>query len=158
MEVLRSYTQLVNQTKKVLDYDISETPILDKMSQEDLEDIASRSKMCEDIEEVSHLSELVFQLNNFSFALVNYTTIFLAMEKYDEVKEFISKMYASHVDTQNYVSKLKEYNVEERLFDRFIETVMLGKIESKLYLPLVLKSIFDNKSKLILRNITSKTD
>lgn len=150
MEVLRSYTQLVNQTKKVLDYDISETPILDKMSEEDLEDIASKSKMCEDIKEVSHLSELVFQLNNFSNALVNYTTIFLAMEKYEEVKEFISKMYASHVDTQNYVSKLKEYNMEERLFDRFIETVMLGKIGSKLYLPLVLKSIFDNKSKLYI--------
>ncbi len=148
MEVLRSYTQLVNQTKKVLGYDISETPILDKMNEEELEYIALKSKMCEDIKEVSHLSELVFQLNNFSYALVNYTTIFLIMGKYDEVKEFISKMYASHVDMQNYVSKLKDYNMEERLFDRFIETVMFGKIESKLYLPLILKSIFDEKSKL----------
>ena len=37
MEVLREYSQLVNKTKAVLSYDISETPMLDKMGDADLE-------------------------------------------------------------------------------------------------------------------------
>lgn len=150
MEVLKSYSQLVDKTKKVLSFDISEVPFLDEMKATELEEIAKSCKICDDIKELYSLSELVFQLNNFGFALVNYVTIFLHLEKYEEVMEFISKMYASHVFGQNYVSKQKQYNANERLFDRFIETVNLGKIPSKLYLPLILKAIFDDKSKLYI--------
>lgn len=150
MEVLRSYSQIVRQTQKVLSFDISEVPILDEMKDDELEYIAQKSTMCEDTKEIHNLSELVFQLNNYSFAIVNYVTIFLYMEKYGEVMEFISKMFASHFATQNYTSKQKQYNASERLFDRFIEIVNFGKIEQKLYLPLVLKAIFDDKSKLYI--------
>ena len=148
MEVLREYGQLVNKTKNVLSYDISETPMLDKMSDEQLEYIANHSTMCENIKMVGNLSELVFQLNDYVPALINYIKIFLYMKRYDAVKEFISKLYVNHIGSVNYQSKLNDYNVEERLFDRFIEVVKIGDIEYNQYMPLVLESIFNEKSSL----------
>ena len=65
MEILRSYSQLVEKTNKVLSYDISETPMLDKMQDRDLEYIANHSNICDDIKLIGQLSELVFQLNNY---------------------------------------------------------------------------------------------
>ena len=77
MEILREYSQLVARTNKVLSYDISETPMLDEMQDNDLEYIANHSNRCDELKEVSSLSQLVFQLNNFVPALVNYSKIFL---------------------------------------------------------------------------------
>ena len=148
MEVLREYKQLVNKTMEVLSYDISETPMLDEMPEENLEYIANHSLICDDIKKVGELSELVFQLNNFVPALVNYTKIFLYLNKFDAVKEFISKLYVGHVGNISYVSRLRQYNMQERLFDRFIEVVKVGKINVELYMPLVLDSIFNEKSNL----------
>ena len=148
MEVLREYGQLVNKTKSVLSYDISETPMLDKMSDENLEYIANHSKMCDDIKLVGNLSELVFQLNNYIPALVNYVKIFLYMKEYSAVKEFISKLYVNHIGSVSYQSKLSDYNAEERLFDRFMEVVKIGNIEYNQYVPLVLESIFKENSPL----------
>ena len=145
MEILREYSQLVNKTKNVLSYDISETPMLDKMNDADLEYIANHSNLCDDIKRIGELSELVFQLNDYVPALVNYTKIFLYLQKFDAVKEFISKLYVGHVGYANYQSKNKQYNANERLFDRFIEVVKIGNIEVELYMPLVLCAIFDDK-------------
>lgn len=148
MEVLREYSQLVNKTNKVLSYDISETPMLDEMSESDLEYVANHSVLCDDIKLVGELSELVFQLNNYIPALVNYIKIFLHMKKYDAVREFISKLFVGHVGNANYVSRLKDYNVVERLFDRFIEVVKIGSIGVDLYMPLILEAIFNDKSRI----------
>lgn len=146
MEILRSYSQLVEKTNKVLSYDISETPMLDKMQDRDLEYIANHSNICDDIKLIGQLSELVFQLNNYIDALINYTKIFLFMGKFDAVKEFISKLYVGHVGNANYISRAKAYNIQERLFDRFIEIVKIGNIEVQNYLPLILEAIFNEKS------------
>ncbi len=148
MEVLRSYSQLVNKTESVLKYDISETPILDDMPEENLEYIANHSVLCEDKKKIGELAELVFQLNNYVPALVNYTKIFLYMSEFAAVEEFISKLFVGHVGNMNYVSKFKDYNIQERLFDRFIEVVKYANISVELYMPLVLDSIFNEDSSL----------
>lgn len=150
MEVLREYSQLVNKTNLVLGYDISQTPMLDEMNEDNLEYIANHSKLCEDKKLIGELSELVFQLNEYVPALVNYTKIFLYMQEYEAVKEFISKLYVGHIQNANYVSKAKQYNLSERLFDRFIEVVKVGKINVEQYMPLVLESIFEENSSLYI--------
>ncbi len=150
MEILREYRQLVNKTKTVLSYDISETPMLDKMDDGNLEYIANHSNLCDDIKQIGELSELVFQLNDYVPALVNYTKIFLYLHNYDAVKEFISKLYVGHVGYANYQSKNKQYNANERLFDRFIEVVKIGNIAVELYMPLVLGAIFDDKQTIYI--------
>lgn len=148
MEILREYNQIVNKTKKVLSYDISETPFLDKMDDSQLEYIASHSKITQNLKDISELSELIFQLNDYVPALVNYTKIFLYLQSYDAIIEFISKLFVGHVGTANYQSRLKAYNVEERLFDRFIEIVKIGNIDIEIYLPLILSAIFDDKKNI----------
>lgn len=150
MEVLREYSQLVNKTKQILAYDISETPMLDKMSDADLEYIANHSNFTDDKKLVGELGELIFQLNDYTPAVVNYVTIFLYCHRYSEVMEFISKLYAGHINGATYTSRAKEYNIEERLFDRFIEVTMVGKIPVELYMPLVLSCIFEEKSNLYI--------
>ncbi len=148
MEILREYSQIVNKTKIVLSYDISETPMLDKMNDNELEYIANHSNLCDDIKQIGELSELIFQLNDYVPALVNYTKIFLYLHNYDAVKEFISKLYVGHVGYVSYQSKNKQYNASERLFDRFIEVVKIGNIDVELYMPLVLGAIFDEKQSI----------
>ncbi len=148
MEVLREYSQLVNKTKSVLSYDISETPMLDKMPDADLEYIANHSNITDDIKLVGELGELVFQLNDYTSAVVNYVTIFLYAHRYYEVMEFISKLYAGHINGASYVSRGKDYNIKERLFDRFIEVVEVGNLSVELYMPLVLCAIFEEKNKI----------
>ena len=148
MEVLREYSQLVNKTKAVLSYDISETPMLDKMADADLEYIANHSKVTDDVKLVGELAELVFQLNDYVPAVVNYITIFLYAQKYYAVMEFLSKLYAGHISGAMYTSKGKDYNIKERIFDRFIEIVEIGSIPVEIYMPLILTAIFDDKSEL----------
>ena len=94
--------------------------MLDKMDDGNLEYIANHSNLCDDIKQIGELSELVFQLNDYVPALVNYTKIFLYLHNYDAVKEFISKLYVGHVGYANYQSKNKQYNANERLFDRLL--------------------------------------
>lgn len=148
MEVLRSYSQLVNKTSEVFGIDISQVPMLDKMNDSDLEQLAEKVLLCEDVKKVGELSELVFQLNDFLNALVNYTKIMLLSNKYEAVKEFISKLYVSHVGGQNYQSKKQTYSYDERLFDRFIEVVKSANIEIAVYLPLVMEAITNESSLL----------
>ncbi len=148
MEVLREYSQLVNKTKAIMSYDISEIPMLDKMSDSELKYIANHSNFTDNIKLIGELGELVFQLNNYTPAVVNYITIFLCAHKYYYVMEFISKLYAGHISGATYVSKSKDYNIKERLFDRFIEVVEIGKIPVELYMPLVLSAIFEEKNEL----------
>ena len=148
MEVLREYSQLVNKTNEILSYDISSTPMLDKMSDIDLEYIANHSNFTSEITKVGELAELVFQLNDYVPAVMNYVKIFLYANHFTYVMEFISKLYASHVNGASYVSKPKPSNIKERLFDRFIELVIVGEIASELYLPLILSCIFEDKSPL----------
>ena len=148
MEVLREYSQLVNKTKAVLSYDISETPMLDKMGDANLEYIANHSNVTDDVKLVGELAELVFQLNDYVPAVVNYITIFLYVQKYYAVMEFLSKLYAGHISGAMYTSKGKDYNIKERIFDRFIEIVEIGSIPVEIYMPLILTAIFDDKSEL----------
>ena len=148
MEILRSYSQIVNKTKQVFDVDISEIPFLDKMHDYDLENLAEKANLCENPHIISELAELVFQLNEFSFALTNYIKMFLYMKQYDAVYYFLSKLFVSHVGSSAYSSKLQIYSYEERFFDRFIEVVKFANIELELYLPLVLNAISKDTEKI----------
>ena len=87
--------------------------------------------------EIAKLSNLIFQLNNFVPLLCNIVQLFLSAHKFEEIFVIVSKIFVAHIGNKVYRS-MRSTTFAERNFDRFIEIIEYGNIESSLYLPFLI--------------------
>ncbi len=150
MEILRSYKQISDKISNIFNIDVSNIPVLDVMSYADIKNLMASARIeRNNLEEVSKLAELIFQLNVYLPALCNFIKMFLCTKEYSSIIAFLEKLFVAHVGASTYVSKNKEYSHRERFFDRFIEVVKSTDIDIKDILPFLFEIIEDNdKSEL----------
>jgi len=144
MEILRDFKQISDRVYKIFGVDVSNLPILDPMSKEDLKALVLPANINKDLTEVSSLAELIFQLNEYVPALCNLVKMFLFTNHYTAIVAFMEKLFVAHVGSANYVSKNQEYSHKERFFDRFIEVVKCTDLKLPDYLPFLFEIIEDN--------------
>ncbi len=144
MEILRDYKQISDRVKNIFGIDVSNVPILDAMSYGDIKNLLNSSTVNKDLNELSSLAELIFQLNEYVPALCNFTKMLLYVKNYTGIVTFLEKLFVAHVGSCVYNSKNKEYSHRERFFDRFIEVVKSTDIELNDYLPFLFEIVEDN--------------
>ena len=144
MEILRDYKQISSRVEKIFGIDVTNKPILDTMSFAEIKEMLSGKTINKDLTELSNLSELIFQLNEYEPALCNFIKMLLYVKHYTGIVVFLEKLFVAHVGSCVYNSKNKEYSHKERYFDRFIEVVKSTDIELIDYLPFLFAIIEDN--------------
>ncbi len=144
MEILRDYKQISTSVQKIFGIDVTNSPILDSMSYQDIKQLLANCKIDKDLNQVSSLAELIFQLNEYIPALCNFVKMFLYVKHYQGIVTFLEKLFVAHVGSCIYNSKNKEYSHRERYFDRFIEVVKTTDIELNDYLEFLFAIIEDN--------------
>ncbi len=149
MEILRDFKQISDKVLKIFNVDVSNVPILDVMSKEELEGLVKNTTVDDNIQNVSNLAELIFQLNDYLPALGNFIKMFLITKHYNGIIYFMDKLFVAHVGTSNYVSKNKLYNHTERFFDRFIEVAKCTNLTVEDVLPFMFSIIEDNDKTVI---------
>lgn len=151
MEILRDYKQISTRVQKIFGIDVNDKPILDAMTYTDIKIMLSGCKPVKDLNELSTLAELIFQLNEYVPALCNFIKMLLYVKYYEGIVVFLEKLFVAHVGTCLYSSKNKEYTHKERFFDRFIEVVKSTDISLADYLPFLF-AILDDNDKTMLSN------
>lgn len=151
MEILRDYKQISTRVQKIFGVDVSNQPILDAMTNDQIKTMLENSKVNKDLSELSTLAELIFQLNEYVPALCNFVKMLLNVKYYEGIVVFLEKLFVAHVGTCLYNSKNKEYSHKERFFDRFIEVVKSTDISLADYLPFLF-AILDDNDKTVLSN------
>lgn len=144
MEILRDYKQISIRVQKIFGIDVTNIPILDSMSFQNIKQLLANCKVDKDLNQVSSLAELIFQLNEYIPALCNFVKMFLYVKHYQGIATFLEKLFVAHVGSCIYNSKNKEYSHRERFFDRFVEVVKSTDIELNDYLEFLFAIIEDN--------------
>ncbi len=144
MEILRDYKQISTRVQNIFGVDVSNTPILDSMSFSEVKELLKDCKLNKDLNELSTLAELIFQLNEYVPALCNFVKMLLYVKYYNGIVTFLEKLFVAHVGSCVYNSKNKEYSHKERFFDRFIEVVKSTDIELTDYMPFLFAILDDN--------------
>lgn len=145
MEILRSFSQISDKFKKIFDIDVSNTPILDVITKQDLVALMQNARVDKSANrEVSNLAELIFQLNEYLPALCNFVKMCIISKHYEAIMLFMEKLFVAHVGACAYVSKNKEYSHKERFFDRFIEVVKSTDLSILDIMPFMFAIIEDN--------------
>jgi len=149
MEILRDFRQISDKVNKIFAIDVSSLPILDPMSYADIKKMMDNVQLYKDLNLVSSLAELIFQLNEYIPALCNFIKMFLYCKHYEAVVAFMEKLFVAHVGLANYTSKNKEYSHRERFFDRFIEVVKTTDLEIEDYLGFLFEIVEDNDKTIL---------
>lgn len=130
-----------------LDKDVSEqmaNNFLLNLTNEELESFACK-KLEEknvELEPVSSYGEVILQLNGYKDLLKKYVELLLKAKKYENLCEFLNRIFLQQIGDAKYRSSRKLYSINERYFDRFVEIVMYCEIDKNLYMPFFI-SIFN---------------
>ena len=149
MEILRDFKQISDKVYKIFNVSVTDVPILDSISKEDIKKLVENAKVDSNMVDVNGLAELIFQLNDYLPALCNFVKMFLFTKHYDGIIYFLEKLFVAHVGAISYVSKNKEYSHEERFFDRFIEVVRSTDLDIQDILPFLFAIIEDNEKTIL---------
>lgn len=144
MEILRDYNQISSKVQKIFGVDVSDKPILDAMSYSEIKELLADKQVNKDLNELSTLAELIFQLNEYEPALCNFIKMLLYTKFYTGIVAFLEKLFVAHVGSFIYNSKNQEYSHKERFFDRFIEVVKSTDLSLLDYMPFLFAIIEDN--------------
>ena len=143
MEILRDLSQIENKVKEIFDFPSDfnfENFISKQIDIETIKSIKLKSNKSENI--IEQISDLIFQLRNYIYALSNLVRIFLSCNMQTELYHFVKRLFIGQIGPIKYVSSKNDYSFEEKFFDKFIEIVKNCDIEKELYLPFILPSIY----------------
>ena len=143
MIILREAKQINDKINELINYnafiDNDERFISENISTQNLKDICSNVLDLSDKKAlIDDISQLIFQLKDYMFAVGNLVKIFLITNNYYSIYYFLTRIFVAHLGNINYNSTQGTYNITERYFDRFIEVIKNTNIEPELFMPLIL--------------------
>ncbi len=103
-----------------------------------------------DMAKVSTFAEVVFQLNDYRYPLKNYVEILLMTKSYEQLCAFVNKFFVPNVGDYKYRSVTKEYTLEQRYFDRFVEIIKYCDIPQDLFFPFFMQILKADGSSLCI--------
>ena len=101
-------------------------------------------------QKVETFAEAVFLLKDYKLTLKNYVEILLATKSYEQLCAFINKFFVPYVGDYKYRSVTKEYTLEERYFDRFVEIIKYCDIPQDLFFPFFMQILTSDGSSLCI--------
>ena len=96
-------------------------------------------------EAVADYGEAILQLNDYRGLLKRFVELLLKAKNYEGLCAFLNRIFLQQVGDCKYRSVKKEYSINERYFDRFVEIVTYCAIDRRLYTPFFL-AIFASDS------------
>lgn len=96
-------------------------------------------------EAVADYGEAILQLNDYRGLLKKFVELLLKAQNFEGLCAFLNRIFLQQVGDIKYRSVKKEYSINERYFDRFVEIVTYCSIDKKLYTPFFL-AIFASDS------------
>ncbi len=148
MKYVRNYTDFKKYTFEFFDSflppDLSEKMVnsflLDLGNAEELErETLSYIKFQPlDYSEVADYGEAILQLNDYKSLLKKFVELLLKSSSYEALCSFISRIFVPEIGDVKYHSHKKDYNIDERYFDRFVEISLFCDISRGLTTPFYL--------------------
>lgn len=99
---------------------------------------------------VSDFAQVVFQLNDYRLVLKNFVEILLVTSSYEPLCAFLNKFFVPNVGNYRYRSVTKEYSLEERYFDRFVEITKFCSVPQDLFFPFFMAILKSDASSLCI--------
>lgn len=96
----------------------------------------SQRKIPEDT--VAEYGEAILQLNDYRGLLKKFVELLLKARCYEGLSAFLNRIFLQQVGDVKYRSIKRQYSINERYFDRFIEIISYCQIDKKLYMPFFL--------------------
>ena len=88
--------------------------------------------------EVAEYGEAILQLGDYKDILKRFVELILLSKSYEQLCAFLNRIFLPQIGDRKYHSHKKDYSINERYFDRFIEIIDFCKIEKSLYSPFFL--------------------
>ena len=98
------------------------------------------------LQEVSEYGQVILQLNDYKEILKKYTELLLKAESYEAICVFLNSIFLQQIGDAKYKSIRKDYSINERYFDRFVEITIFCNIEKELFIPFFV-AIFNSEAK-----------
>ncbi len=80
---------------------------------------------------IEDFAETVSQLRDSKDILKVFVDILLKCRQYEQIVVFVNKLVVSHIGGVVYVSKKRDYRIEERYFDRYVEIIKYCNIPNE---------------------------
>ena len=159
MIILKSMQDLENVLQDIFkskydigtSYDLSQYVAYNKGDKNQIfSTILPSSQKVLDMNKVADFAQVVFQLNDYKYVLKNFVEILLATHSYEQLCAFLNKFFVPNVGDYKYRSVQKEYSLEERYFDRFVEIIKYCNIQQDLFFPFFMKILKADASSLCI--------
>ncbi len=98
--------------------------------------------------EVAEYGEAILQLGDFRDILKRFVELLLKSQSFEQLCAFLNRIFLPQIGDKRYHSCKKDYTINERYFDRFVEIINFCKIAKELYSPFflaILNSTSDSK-------------
>ena len=104
-----------------------------------------------DYQEVADYGEAILQLNDYKDLLKKFVELLLKSNSYEALCKFISRIFVSEIGDIKYHSCQKDYTIDERYFDRFVEISQYCNIDKSLTTPFYISILnSDNTSSMFV--------
>ena len=85
--------------------------------------------------ETADYGEAILQLNDYRSLLKKFVELLLKSNSYEALCAFLNRIFVPEIGDAKYHSHKKDYSIDERYFDRFVEITEYCKIDRGLYTP-----------------------
>ncbi len=104
-----------------------------------------------DYQEVADYGEAILQLNDYKDLLKKFVELLLKSNSYEALCKFISRIFVPEIGDVKYHSCQKDYTIDERYFDRFVEISQYCNIDKSLTTPFYISILnSDNTSSMFV--------
>ncbi len=98
------------------------------------------------IDIVSEYGQVILQINDYKDLLKKYIEFLLKAEGYEAICVFLNSIFLQQIGDAKYKSSRKDYSINERYFDRFVEITIYCNIDKDLFIPFFV-AIFNSEAK-----------
>lgn len=103
-------------------------------------------KASKSLQEISEYGQVILQLSDYKEILKKYVELLLMAESFEALCLFLNSIFLQQIGDAKYKSVRKDYSINERYFDRFVEITIFCNIDKELFIPFFV-AIFNAEAK-----------
>lgn len=100
----------------------------------------------QNLQEISEYGQVILQLSDYKEILKKYVELLLMSESFEALCVFLNSIFLQQIGDAKYKSVRKDYSINERYFDRFVEITIYCNINKELFIPFFV-AIFNSEAK-----------
>ena len=99
-----------------------------------------------DLNAIADYGQVILQINDYRELLRKYIELLLRAESFEAICVFLNSIFLQQIGDVKYKSVRKDYSINERYFDRFVEITIFCNIKKELFIPFFV-AIFNSEAK-----------